>query len=108
MDNFTNDFRASRVFKVGGGALTDTAGVYKSIQKLDPDNAFNPVRQAEVGLNYRQGNFTVNLTGFYAKTNDLNTQLIAIATMTINQQIIRVYTAKGVELEAGFATGRSA
>jgi outer membrane receptor protein involved in Fe transport len=34
LDNFTNDLRATRVFKIGTGDLTTTAGLYKTIQKL--------------------------------------------------------------------------
>ncbi|WP_198162073.1 TonB-dependent receptor [Sphingomonas sp. TDK1] len=33
-DYFVNDFRASRVWNVGGGDLTTTGGVYKAYQKL--------------------------------------------------------------------------
>jgi outer membrane receptor protein involved in Fe transport len=35
LDNFTNDFRASRVWEVGGGNLTTTVGFYKSSQDYD-------------------------------------------------------------------------
>ncbi|HEX7853381.1 MAG TPA: TonB-dependent receptor [Sphingobium sp.] len=35
LQNVTNDFRASRVWNIGGGDLTTTAGVYKSSQKVD-------------------------------------------------------------------------
>ncbi|RZK03399.1 MAG: TonB-dependent receptor [Novosphingobium sp.] len=34
LDNFTNDFRATRVWRVGEGNLTVTAGLYKAIQTL--------------------------------------------------------------------------
>ncbi len=34
LDNFTNDFRATRVWKLGSGNLTVTAGVYNAIQTL--------------------------------------------------------------------------
>ncbi len=34
LDNFTNDLRATRVWKAGGGNLTVTGGVYKAIQNL--------------------------------------------------------------------------
>lgn len=34
LDNFTNDFRATRVWPIGGGNLTVTAGLYKAIQTL--------------------------------------------------------------------------
>jgi outer membrane receptor protein involved in Fe transport len=35
LDNFTNDLRATRVWKVGGGNLTTTMGVYAASQALD-------------------------------------------------------------------------
>jgi outer membrane receptor protein involved in Fe transport len=35
LDNFTNDFRASRVWDIGGGDLTTTVGFYKSSQDYD-------------------------------------------------------------------------
>lgn len=35
IDNLTNDLRASRVWKLGSGRLTTTAGVYKSTQSVD-------------------------------------------------------------------------
>jgi len=34
LDNFTNDFRTTRVWHLGDGDLTVTGGVYKAIQKL--------------------------------------------------------------------------
>lgn len=35
LDNFTNDLRATRVWEVGGGKLTTTAGLYYATQALD-------------------------------------------------------------------------
>ena len=35
LDDFTNDLRGTRVWKIGGGDLTTTAGVYKAIQKIN-------------------------------------------------------------------------
>jgi len=34
LDNVTNDLRATRVWELGGGKLTTTAGVYKSVQTI--------------------------------------------------------------------------
>lgn len=39
--NFVNDIRGTRVWKLGAGDLTVTAGVYKSIQQATADQAFN-------------------------------------------------------------------
>ena len=35
LDNFTNDLRATRVWKAGGGDLTTTAGIYEAWQDLN-------------------------------------------------------------------------
>lgn len=40
-DNITNDLRASRVWKVGGGDLTTTAGFYASRQKAKAFKTYN-------------------------------------------------------------------
>lgn len=34
LDNVSNDLRATRVWQVGGGKLTTTAGIYKSVQTI--------------------------------------------------------------------------
>jgi outer membrane receptor protein involved in Fe transport len=47
--NVTNDFRTSRVWQVGGGDLTTTAGVYKAYQKVDRDNYSSVLAQDIVG-----------------------------------------------------------
>ncbi|AJP71731.1 TonB-dependent receptor domain-containing protein [Sphingomonas hengshuiensis] len=38
LDNMTNDLRATRVWKLGGGELTTTVGFYKSRQEIAIDN----------------------------------------------------------------------
>jgi outer membrane receptor protein involved in Fe transport len=40
LDNITNDLRTSRVWNIGGGALTTTLGFYKSSQAYDSDWSF--------------------------------------------------------------------
>ncbi|NLR73244.1 TonB-dependent receptor [Novosphingobium sp. ERN07] len=49
MRTVTNDFRASRVWQIGGGALTTTAGVYKSLQDLDTAEGMSSVIQDVIG-----------------------------------------------------------
>jgi outer membrane receptor protein involved in Fe transport len=49
LDNFTNDLRANKVWKVGKGDLTVTAGVYKSSQKVDMDWLYSTLLQDVVG-----------------------------------------------------------
>ncbi|MET0360356.1 MAG: TonB-dependent receptor [Sphingobium sp.] len=47
--NVTNDLRASRVWEVGGGDLTTTAGVYKGLQDVDTSQQLSTVLQDVVG-----------------------------------------------------------
>ncbi|RJF93664.1 TonB-dependent receptor [Sphingomonas cavernae] len=49
LDNMTNDLRASRVWDIGGGKLTTTAGFYKSNQSFDSFWTFTTALQDVVG-----------------------------------------------------------
>jgi outer membrane receptor protein involved in Fe transport len=49
LDNATNDVRASKVWKVGGGDLTTTFGYYHSSQKLNTDWLFTSAVTDVVG-----------------------------------------------------------
>ncbi len=49
LDNFTNDLRASRVWDIGGGQLTTTAGLYNAEQDLVYDRRYIPFFQDVVG-----------------------------------------------------------
>lgn len=64
-----------------------------------PSAAYDPVKQAEIGVKYRQPNLTLNLTGFHVDAQDSN-----INTST-GAVIARDYNAKGLEFEGGFRMG---
>ncbi len=49
LDNMTNDLRATRVWELGEGKLTTTAGFYKSSQDFNVDWALNTVLTDVVG-----------------------------------------------------------
>lgn len=49
LNNFTNDLRASRVWRVGGGDLTTTVGVYNAEQDLVFDRQILPYLQDVLG-----------------------------------------------------------
>lgn len=49
LDNFINDLRATRVFKLGKGDLTLTGGVYKSLQSLHNDWLYTNITQDVLG-----------------------------------------------------------
>jgi outer membrane receptor protein involved in Fe transport len=72
----------SPVFDSGTGAL------------LQPNALIEKVKQAEVGVKYRQSNLTLNLTGFWAKATDHNVP-----------RIDREYRAVGLEFEGGYHVG---
>lgn len=64
-----------------------------------PSAAYDPVKQAELGVKYRQANLTLNLTAFHVDAQDSN-----INTST-GMVIARDYNAKGLEFEGGFRAG---
>lgn len=67
----------------------------------DPSAAYGTVRQAEAGVKYRVPGLTLFVTGFWASTNDKNSQIGADSSgSTVIIPIDRKYSAKGVELEA--------
>ncbi|WP_339345722.1 TonB-dependent receptor [uncultured Sphingomonas sp.] len=64
-----------------------------------PQAAYDPVRQAEIGVKYRRNGMTLNLTGFHVEAQDSN-----INTST-GAVIARDYKAKGLEFEGGVRRG---
>jgi outer membrane receptor protein involved in Fe transport len=65
------------------------------------------VRQAEIGLKYRKDGLVLNLTGFHAKTDDTNSQILTNpATGQLELlSVTRGYEAYGLEFEGGFRRG---
>lgn len=72
---------------------------------IDQDNAYNTVRQTEIGMKFRTASATLNLTAFSAEAGDLNAQVNTGANGTQLETIIRTYKAKGVELEGAVRKG---
>lgn len=73
---------------------------------LDRSASFDPVRQTEAGLKYRNNGVTFNLTIFQARTSETNTQINrdASGNSTITA-VSRSYKARGAELEGGIRRG---
>ncbi|WP_341207355.1 TonB-dependent receptor [uncultured Sphingomonas sp.] len=77
------------------GAVIDNATGALAI----PSAAYDPVKQAELGVKFRRSNLTLNLTGFHVEAQDSNIN-------TSNGAVIaRDYRAKGLEFEGGFRAG---
>jgi len=75
-------------------------------QPLDPKSKFDTVKQTEVGLKFRKSGITVNVTGFSAQTGERNSQVTSAPDgSVIVENIVRTYSAKGVEVEAGVRHG---
>lgn len=122
LDNFTNDVRANRVFKLGKGELTITGGVYKSIQDLHTDWLYANITQDVVGggnaslINYtnaggvaqsqdgflgftRSGN-----TGFFRRTYDLQYDVTA-PYGSVNYHIGKIAIGGSVREDIGKVRG---
>ncbi|UZK69216.1 TonB-dependent receptor [Sphingomonas sp. S1-29] len=95
----------------GGRAAADkilfTPAVnYGSGSLFDDDSGFDTIKQAEIGVKFRQRGFTANVTAFQAKTSERNSQVTSLpdGSSTI-VDIVRSYSAKGVEFEGGVQYG---
>jgi outer membrane receptor protein involved in Fe transport len=99
--------RYSRGGRASADKILFTPAVnYNTGKLVDDESAYDTVKQAELGLKYRAGGVTFNVTGFSARTGERNTQLVSGADgSTVVLQIVRGYKAKGVEFEAGVRHG---
>lgn len=111
------NYRVSRTFAAfarysrGARVLADTILFTPLIDattgKLqDSKSAYNPVRQAEVGVKYRTDAVALNLTGFVANTAEHNYQVVtgADGLLTV-QPFSRSYRAYGAEFEGSYQHG---
>jgi outer membrane receptor protein involved in Fe transport len=73
---------------------------------VDQADAYGLVKQAEGGVKYRKANLTLNLTGFWASTDERTAQINTSAGgVTQVERIYRTYDAYGVEVEGGYQYG---
>ena len=106
-----DDFSAFARYSKGGRAAADrilfTPTVsFTSGALTDPQAAYDPVKQAEVGVKYRKNDLQLFLTGFWASTNERNMQINSNAQGQVQvQYIVRKYTAKGAEFEGIYQRG---
>lgn len=123
LDNFTNDLRATRVFKLGGGDLTLTGGAYKSLQKLHTDWLYANITQDLLGggnsslINYTNAGgvpqsqdgflgFTRSgATGFFRRTYDLQYDVTA-PYGSINYHIGKIAIGGSIRYDMGKVRGQ--
>ena len=99
-------------YSLGGRAAADKILFTSAISPttgalLNPAAGDDSVRQAEIGLKYRKDGLVLNLTGFHAKTDDTNSQILTNpATGQLELlSVTRGYEAYGLEFEGGFRRG---
>jgi outer membrane receptor protein involved in Fe transport len=98
-------------YSKGGRAGSDRLLFTTAIDPVDgslamKSAAYDPVKQAELGLKFRRDGIFVNATGFWAKVHETNTQLQPDSNGIVALQLIsRSYRAFGAELEAGIRRG---
>ncbi|TCP37014.1 outer membrane receptor protein involved in Fe transport [Sphingomonas sp. BK235] len=92
--------RYSKGARTGADRLLFTAAIDDRTGGLtSPSVGINTVRQAEGGFKFRQGDVTLNLTGFWAKTFDSNYDPIRARPLQ------RDYRASGLEFEGNLRFG---
>jgi outer membrane receptor protein involved in Fe transport len=99
-------------YSLGGRAAADKILLSPAISRttgalLDSGAGDDSVRQAEIGLKYRKNGLVLNLTGFHAKTDDTNAQILTnpvTGQLELNS-VTRAYEAYGLEFEGGFRRG---
>lgn len=99
-------------YSLGGRAAADKILFSRAISAttgalLDSGAGDDSVRQAEIGLKFRKNGLVLNLTGFHAKTDDTNAQILTnpvTGQLELNS-VTRAYEAYGLEFEGGFRRG---
>lgn len=98
---YSKGARAAAERALVAGSLNTTTGTLN-----DPATAFGYVKQAEVGLKFRQANASAYITGFWASTAERNVQLVFNAqNQAALTTIVRGYDAKGIEFEGDIRHG---
>lgn len=111
------NYRVSEIFSTfarystGGRAAADGVLDDVSINPAtgdlnDPDIAYDPVDQAEIGFKLRTGGLFANLTAFWAEVTETNQQLRSDANGQTSVDLVRQgYRAIGAEFEGGVRRG---
>lgn len=95
----------------GGRAAADRVLFSPAVDNItggmpNPSDGYDIVKQAEGGVKYRQQNLTLNLTGFWAKTDERNVQVNSAPDGSVQvERIFRTYRAYGLEAEGSYQRG---
>ncbi|WP_231562429.1 TonB-dependent receptor domain-containing protein [Sphingomonas sp. 35-24ZXX] len=107
-ESFSMFGRYSRGGRAGADKILFTPAISGTTGDLINRSAgHDTVRQAELGLKYRKEGLVLNLTGFYALTDETNSQIVnnAATGQTILVAVTRSYKAYGLEFEGGIRRG---
>lgn len=108
---FADSFSAFARYSRGGRASAEGALGAETLDPLtgrprDPGVRVSLVKQAEVGVKFRRDGLTAFLTGFWASTDERNSQITADATgQAVVVPVNRTYSAKGLEFETEWRKG---
>lgn len=123
LDNFTNDLRANRTWKIGGGDFTLTGGIYKSYQKLNTDWFYANILQEVLGggkaalLDFTDAsgvkqtqagvlNYSLTAgTGLYRRNYDLSYDITA-PFGSVNYHIGKLAIGGSIRYDIGSVNGR--
>ncbi|WP_033922766.1 TonB-dependent receptor domain-containing protein, partial [Sphingomonas sp. 37zxx] len=100
--------RYSRGGRAGADKILFTPAVSTATGALlDSAAGHDTLRQAEIGLKYRKDGIVLNLTGFYALTDETNAQITTNPATGLAQlaAVARSYMAYGLEFEGGIRRG---
>ena len=121
LDNMTNDLRVSRVFQIGSGSLTATAGIYNSSQAINADWSFDTTLSdirgggdssllnltTAGGVPVTQDGFlayNVGGTGAYHRTYDVNYNIDA-PYGSVNYHVGKVSIGGSIRYDIGHVKG---
>lgn len=105
--NFSAFARYSRGARAAADRILFTSAIDPADGSLAQRSAaYDPVKQAEIGVKYRNNGLFLNLTGFWAKVSETNTQLRKDSSgITVLALVNRSYRAFGAEFEGGIRHG---
>lgn len=107
----SESFSSFARYSSGARAGADRILLTPAISNIDgslvnADAAYDPVKQAELGMKFRRGGIFANFTGFSAEVSETNGQIRQGTDGNVSLQLVtRSYEAYGAELEAGFRRG---
>ncbi|MEJ2457819.1 MAG: TonB-dependent receptor [Novosphingobium sp.] len=104
-ENFSTFGRYSKGGRAAADRIQFSPAIAADGSLADKNAAYDPVKQAEVGLKFRKDALFLNVTGFWAKVSETNAQLQPSASGLALVLVQNSYRAFGAEFEGGIKSG---